>query len=189
MLDIINIIKNNESTYYGDLVYYFKLVLKAPNSNLPYHNVRHMLHVMWEAHDGALYEKLNKQDTRNLLIAALFHDYDHSGRKGDDSINIQNAISNLKKYIHVDDVKNIDEITKYIRCTQYPYTEEEFDNKYLILRDADQSQTFSPTWIQSILYGLGSELDMNYNQMLSMQVPYLTNLKFHTEWGLINLPL
>lgn len=183
--DIIEMIKNDDDVYEGNLKFYFKLVMKSPNAHAPYHNVRHMLHVFWESYDGALYMGLNKREMRNLLIAALFHDYNHMGKKGDDSINIQRAFDSLDSHLLDEDKPYINEIKSAISATKYPYDpSKKFTQNQLILRDADQSQTFSSVWIQSVLYDLGEELEMSYEQMLKLQVPFLENMKFNTEWGI-----
>ena len=72
-MEIINI-KNTNHRYNGDLKHYYKLVMTCPNAYAPYHNVRHMLHVLWEAYDGGVHMGLQPRALRNLCIAALFHD-------------------------------------------------------------------------------------------------------------------
>lgn len=182
--DIIRMIRNEDDVYEGNLIKYFNLVMRSPNAYAPYHNVRHMLHVFWESYDGAIYMGLDKRETRNLLISALFHDYNHTGIKGDDSINIQRSFDALDKYLLEEDTPYIDEIKSTIMATKYPYTDQQFKENELILRDADQSQTFSSVWIQSILYGLGKELEMSHEQMIKLQKPFLENMKFYTKWGM-----
>lgn len=183
MNDMIKMIRNANDRYEGDLIYYFNLVMKAPNAYAPYHNVRHMLHVFWEAYDGGVQMGLNPRELRNLLIAALMHDYNHTGAKGDDQINIDRSIIGLDTHALDMDRPHLLDIRNTIRATKFPYTEEVFTTNQLILRDADQSQTFSLVWIHNILYGLGREMEMSYEQMLRMQRPFLEKLKFSTKWG------
>lgn len=183
MQDLIHMITNVNNRYDGDLKYYFQLVMKAPNAYAPYHNVRHMLHVFWEAYDGGVQMGLNTRDFRNLLIAALMHDYGHQGKKGDDQFNIDIAIRAIDTYALEIDRPYLLDIRNAIRATKFPYSNEEFTQNQLILRDADQSQTFSSVWVQSILYGLGQELEMSFEQMLKMQRPFLEKLQFSTLWG------
>lgn len=177
-------IHNANGRYEGDdLIYYFQLVMKAPNAYAPYHNVRHMLHVFWEAYDGGVQMGLDKRELRNLLIAALIHDYGHTSTKVDDQVNIDRAVRELDIIALDIDRPHLVEIRESIRSTKFPYTDEKFTQNQLILRDADQSQTFSLVWIHNILYGLGQELEMTYEQMLKLQRPFLENLKFATKWG------
>lgn len=182
MLNIEPIILNANQRYNGDLVHYFIHVCEAPNFHMPYHNFRHMCHVLWEAYDGAVQMGLNKEEMRILLIAALMHDYDHTGVKGSDSVNIDRAIRALDQIALEEDRKYLIEIRAMIRATQYPYTDEVFTDNQLLLRDADQSQTFSLVWMQS-LGGLSLELGISFKDILKMQRPFMESLQFHTLWG------
>jgi len=182
MIDIEPIILNANKRYDGDLKHYFNLIMKAPNINAPYHNLRHTSHVCWEAYDGGVHMGLDRRELRNLLIAALMHDYNHTAVKNDDQVNIDRAIRALDKYALDEDREHLLDIRNSIRATRYPYDEEEFTTNQLILRDADQSQTFSLVWMQS-LSGLASELEVSYEQILRLQRPFMEKLKFYTLWG------
>lgn len=182
MIDITHIIDNANQRYNGDLVHYYQMVFEAPNICMPYHNLRHMTHVLWEAYDGGVHMGLNKEEMRILLIAALMHDYDHTGIKGNDSVNIDRAIRALDKFALDEDREFLIEIRSTIRATQYPYTDEAFTPNQLLLRDADQSQTFSLVWMQSLL-GLSQEMGISFKNILEMQGPFMKSLKFHTLWG------
>jgi len=185
-MELIQIITNANNRYDGDLIYYYKRVMKAPNVNAHYHNIRHMLHVLWEAYDGGVHMGLDHTQLRTLLIAALYHDFDHTGSKSDkgDVVNIQRAIAAIQRDILPDDLSLLDGVIELISDTQFPYQSEPKNISSMILRDADMSQTFSPVWIQSVLFGLGKELDMSYEAMLRMQLPFITNQKFYTSWGI-----
>ena len=54
--DIPKIIGNEERLYEGDLTEYFRvLFFKSSNLYNPYHNFRHMLHVLWLRHKACRY--------------------------------------------------------------------------------------------------------------------------------------
>src|SRR5271168_1526660 len=58
------------------------LFYNSSNLNNPYHNFRHtLLHVLWLCEKACRYyqKTLAPRQMRNLLIAALFHDFDHPG--------------------------------------------------------------------------------------------------------------
>jgi hypothetical protein len=81
--DLPKIIGNEENLYEGNLIYYFQvLFFKANNLYNPYHNFRHMAHVLWLCYKACQYysQELAPRQMRTLLIAALFHDFDHTGR-------------------------------------------------------------------------------------------------------------
>ena len=116
--DLPKIIGNEERLYEGNLTFYFRILFfKSSNLHNPYRNFRHMLHVLWLSHKGCRYylNELTPLRMRNLLIAALFHDFDHPGRphrgKDDpDRINIPIAIAGLRRYIMPVDRRFLPEI-------------------------------------------------------------------------------
>jgi hypothetical protein len=98
---------DQERLYEGNLTFYFRtLFFKSSNIYNPYHNFRRMLHVLWLCDQACRYyqNRLTPRQMRNLLIAALFHDFDHPGHphpsEGDpDRINIPIAIAGLRRYV------------------------------------------------------------------------------------------
>lgn len=120
MNDVVGMIVNKNDRYEGNLIHYYKLVMKAPNAYAPYHNVRHMLHVFWESYDGAVQMGLDKRQMRNLLIAALMHDYNHTGVKNDDWVNIQRALNSLEENILPEDRDHLHQISTMIKCGRSP---------------------------------------------------------------------
>jgi len=185
MSTVIEIINNSYGTYEGDLKYYFKEIWNSENTDVPYHNIRHMLHVTWACHDGAMFykNKMNKRTIRNLLIAAMFHDYGHVGKAIDDSVNIHNAITALLEKILPEDLQYYGEIVSYIRNTQFPQEFRVESLPALIIKDADLAYTLSDVWIHTVAFGLGKEINLSPKQMLMSQEPFLKSLKFETTWA------
>jgi hypothetical protein len=109
--DIPEIIGNDRGLYEGDLTGYFRtLIFHATNLARPYHNLRHMLHVTWLCYQAADFyrDRLTPRQIRNLLIAALFHDFDHPGHPhpgadDPDGINIGRAIAALRRHLAPED--------------------------------------------------------------------------------------
>ena len=128
---------------------------------------------------------------RNLLIAALFHDFDHTGKSGPDSVNIERALSALRKHLLAVDWQHVHEIAELIRLTEYPYTvpceklnpETAEGLSALILRDADLSQALSPAWIQQVPLGLATEWGKSPLDVLKKQVSFHQGLHFNTGWA------
>src|SRR3989344_3475929 len=105
---IPEIIRNDADLYEGNLEDYFRSVFHhAGNLFNPYHNFRHMFHVLWLCYQACVFyapkHAMTKREMRNLLIAALFHDFDHAGKAGPDSVNIKKAVSGLLRYIMPED--------------------------------------------------------------------------------------
>ncbi|MEI8339205.1 MAG: hypothetical protein WCF94_00900 [bacterium] len=186
--EFINIIENKESLYDGDLRYYLKIVLtKATNLNNPYHNFRHMMHVLFLAYQACKYykEKLLKREIRNILVAAMFHDFDHTGKKINDKINIDLAIAGLHKYIDDSDKEYLSQIEDLIRSTEYPHKDESEYSSFGhdIIRDVDMAQALNTVWVQQVVFGLAQEQKVDYKEIFARQEQYLYNIKFHTDWA------
>lgn len=182
-MDLLDIFENVNQRYPGDLMHYYHVIMNAPNAYGQYHGPRHMFHVPWETYDGCVQMGLSGEDTRISVIAGGMHDYDHTCKRNDDQVNIDRAIAGLKEHILPEDEKYFEAIVRRIMATKFPYTEEKFTQNELILRDADQSQTFSPVWMESTLYRLGIELEMTHQQMLRIQRPFISKLQWATLWG------
>lgn len=187
------IIRNDERLYEGDLQAYFQIVFQyAQNLHHPYHNFRHMFHVVYLCYDACLFyeQALSSREMRNLLIAAMFHDFDHAGVAGDDARNIEAAINGLQRHIQEEDWLERATIAQLIRATQYPYVIEA-DSLSLsarILRDADVAQAFSPAWIQQVVFGLAAEWGKKPIDVLRMQVPFYGSIDMLTDWGVKTFP-
>lgn len=185
---IPHVLTNPNKAYEGDLKAYFKIVfLQAKNLNNPYHNFRHLFHVLWNCYQAVVYygDVLTPRQARNLLIAAMFHDFDHIGRGGNDDHNISLAIEGLRKHILDVDRPFLADIERLIQITRFPYTipADEIDLCGKIIRDADLSQTLSVAWIQQVVFGLGKEWDITPLAVLKQQSVFLGNIKFLTAWA------
>jgi hypothetical protein len=191
--DLPGIIGNDERLYEGDLTFYFQvLFFKSSNLYNPYHNLRHMLHVLWLCHQACRYyrSELSPRRMRNLLIAALFHDFDHPGHPhpGEDDpdrINIPIAIAGLRRFITPADRPFLPEIEALIEATHYPYkiASDKLDLLGRIIRDADLAQALSTAWIQQVVIGLAQEWGVAPLDVLKAQASFLAGLSFHTCWA------
>jgi hypothetical protein len=182
------IVRNDQGLYEGDLVGYFRVIFfNAKNLNHAYHNFRHMFHVTWLCYQACdFYRKiLSPREMRNLLIAAMFHDFDHADGAVGDEHNIAVAVSGLTTYVLPEDKKHLEEIISLIRATEYPYAvpSEELPLLAQIIRDADMGQGFSDAWIQQIVFGLAAEQGKRPIEILRSEEEFCRNVRFHTEWG------
>lgn len=183
-----DIILNTSGLYQGDLGHYFRVTMAhATNLKHPYHNFRHVFHVMWLCYAACVFYRteLSPRQMRNLLIAAIFHDFNHSGRTGDDFFNIQVAIMALGMYIAEEDRPFLADIEALIRPTEYPYkvAAATLSLSGQILRDADASQALSVAWVQQIIFGLSSEMSIGPIKVFEMQEAFLRGIKFATQWA------
>lgn len=188
--DLPEIINNYDELYEGDLIHYFKvLFFEAQNVNHPYHNFRHMTHVLWLCYDACKFykTKLTARVIRNILVGAMFHDFDHSGLMGHDDLNIERAVRGFGKHVHSDDVDHKDDIIFLIRGSEFPHTSlasESLD----ILRDADLAQSLSNAWMQQVVFGLAKEWGKTPLEVLKMQPAFYRGITFKTAWAKQRFP-
>lgn len=165
----------------------FRNVLAKNKSNwIPYHNWYHTCSVMVNCYDGAAYHDLSFDTARDLLIAALFHDFDHSAGKMDDIGNINQALLGLTELC--DGLYNVNKIGKFIQCTEYPFIHEPICIEQRILRDADLMQCIMPDAENMILHHLRREVEerngpIDFHFWVRAQIDFLSNVKFYTKWG------
>ena len=185
---IVSLITNEEGLYEGDLKYYFKHIFNAPNVRAPYHNFRHMMHVACEVYDAMKYFKYDethgKRKARAFLIAAMFHDYGHPGKMGNDHQNIIDAKSALQKYLLPEDQDLLESIENIIDATEYPHVELPETLEVQIIRDADTAQTFSDVWLQQIIFGLSQEMGVTPLKCLQDESKFIASIPFKTQWAI-----
>ena len=187
------IVRNDEGLYEGDLRHYFRAMFySAQNVRHPYHNWRHMSHVMVMAYNACKHHRasLTKLQIRKILIGAKFHDFDHSGLIGHDDLNLARAVRGLTAHLLPEDRPYLDDIVWLMQSTEYPYkvSNGELPLSALILRDADMAQVFSMAWMQQVIFGFASEWRKDPIDILRSQIPFLNNVSFHTDWGRSEYP-
>jgi len=130
----------------------------------PYHNLNHTLAMMQLIIKYYhLYFGIRSNDQENLLVAAIFHDFNHSGGKFSDDINIENAISGFNDFMSKLDIEESrkEHIRNIIRSTQFPYTKEAYYIDGLLLRECDNLVCFFDDFFTQVLFGLKSEMHTN----------------------------
>ena len=192
------------SNYKGLLCEAFKYVERGQHKKNPYHNLEHCYNVLdlcyiysqteSEEENLAYYEQVA------LFLAAIFHDYDHSGKKlsvVNDKKNIKYAINGLMMFKeHLKNTKYSNLITfhkifdiarRAIRCTMAKidngkvyFTIRPKNRVEKILRDADVSGL--TTQLGMILSkGFAKEMSMQYNKKFKEnQILFLKNVKLYT---------
>jgi len=152
-----------------DLTKYY--ILNNQSKDLPYHNAYHAWCMVLNCYEAARYYHLSDTSQRSLLLAALFHDYGHSGGYLDDRSNVNIARKGLRQAIIklctccngfgmlsrvMGDGSNDDEpcpdcivppievnlAIDLIEVTKYPYEVEPKTLLEQIIRDADLMQVY-----------------------------------------------
>lgn len=183
------VLRNQGHHYQGDLKHYFRVLFRhATNLYHPYHNLRHMCSVLYLCYEALKFyghDAIPHPYARALLIAAIFHDFDHTGEAVADEVNIDRAIAALRHHILPEDRPYLDLIESHIRITEYPHKvpHGELSLTQQILRDADMADALSSGWIQHVILGLSKELNIERLEMLGKEEEFLSKLHFNTVWA------
>lgn len=167
---------------------YSYVLQKNPSNNLPYHNFGHLENVTLFAYIGCVQAGLSFGEIRNILLAALFHDFNHSGGKLKDIENINLAKTGLSEFLSEEndtDIK-VEFVNFLIDITEYPYTIEssKLTIHQKILRDADILQSFFlNNYMQDVVLGLAKELNKTPKEAIETQFNFLSNLSFSTDYA------
>lgn len=166
----------------------FKYILLYSKSNYnPYHDLNHLLTVMKYCYQGAMEEGIvDDKELRELLLAAIFHDTNHTAGKKTDDVNIKNSKKILKEFIVSENIDaDINSMNEILDSTQYPYTIEakKLNKRQAIIRDADLMQVYEYNWIHQNISGLSKELNMDFIDFLKPQRKFLEGADFNTKWG------
>lgn len=167
---------------------YFGIVINKSSSNsAPYHNLYHVLCMVKNCYYIANDEGLDTNEIKKILLACLFHDFNHSMGEKSDEENVKNAIVAFEKYSEEDDATN-QEVIQMIKSTQYPYIipESVLGIKEKIIRDADLLQWCEDNHLQQIVFGLlKTEMKNtgNLKKNLEGQIKFINSIKMHTNWA------
>lgn len=155
--------------------------------NAPYHNLYHNLVVANGCLEGSRYYKLSKDETNNLICAALFHDFNHSAGLETDDYNISESIKSFESWF--DNQSNIDsnKVIEIISTTRYPYIKEPKTLSEKIIRDADLSQLFEIGRLEKTYTELAKELGITSKQGIEGTIKFIDEIKPYTEWFKIKL--
>jgi HD superfamily phosphodiesterase len=158
-----------------------------PSSDAPYHNNEHMITVYNFCKD--ISDSIEHTDTLDLLVAALFHDFNHTMGKEKDNVNIQRAIEAFSDYYdnsltHTDVNKNT--VINIIKITEYPYTIEnsELNTNQKIIRDADLLQGAVDNWYDFIVVGLSKEMNIPIGHGLKEGlIKFRDNIEYNFDYS------
>jgi hypothetical protein len=157
------------------------LNISNPSNFLPYHNIDHL----WMVYNYCqkITDMINNSDVKEteLFIAALFHDYNHSGGKLTDNFNIDNAIEGVTLFHKAHPEFDLNYVSYLIKCTEYPYSVLDIDLtiEAKILRDADLSYVFEYISIVKLYCGLRKEFNQTLILFLNNQFNFLSNINFY----------
>lgn len=194
---LCDILNNKDSIYRGNLHYYFKQLFNSRGVNNPYHNIRHACTILIRCYQALQFyiEKTKEVDlelNRAFLISAICHDYNHSGRSGNDDLNIKLALRGVENIILDKDEHLLENIYHFISQTEFGPRGHVYESKSeydKMIKDADLSQICSDAWIRMIIFGLAEEMGLSPIKMLELQESFLSAVRFESEWGQQFLPM
>lgn len=181
-----NIYKSFDSLNLG--LAYGYVLKNNPSNNLPYHNFGHLEKVAYYAYLGAIAENLPPAVIRDICLAGLFHDFNHSGGKLKDSENVALAKAGYEQYVK--DINDTDTNPIFVKflidITEYPYTVEtsKLTIQQKILRDADMIFSLnSDNYMQDVVIGLAKEFNIEVTDFLKTQADFVANMSLGTEFA------
>lgn len=179
----------------GPLMYFFEEF--NPSNNAPYHNLYHTRCMVLNCFEAGAHMNLNSgTDLTTLLMAALFHDFDHTAGSAGDDVNIPRAIRGLTnglKYARSQGfnvrIVDMEEAIELIKITKYPYEAEPDTLLEAIIRDADLMQPYEedPIALVKQFRGLKSEIEVRTGSILnfaeSLHTWYREHATWYSPWG------
>ncbi len=163
-----------------------------------YHNNAHMMSVArgcWEFYNVERHRSVTyiENALEVLLVAAMLHDFDHTGGVEDDEINIARAIAGVERIAGSLDKQFFDGFSNLvistIKVTQYPFVHSPTTMPQRIIRDVDGMQSYEPNGLELIMEGLRSEMVgrlgylPTYTMMYKGQIKFLATMELYTDVG------
>lgn len=175
-----------------------------------YHNTEHMFGAaklaskIWDVEVGANECASDTPEYRfvDVVVALLWHDFDHSGGKQSDVENIEDACSAFDHFVDLPEFLELNTALGYvdgmdhsvkalIRVTEFPFVHEPRYIAEKIVRDADLLYSFTDN-TGPILHGLYQELsksgrlpeDMSFMDMIQGQTKFHNEVQLFTQTGL-----
>jgi len=184
MMNFDQFVNENEiDNIFNDVKDYISKHNKTKNA---YHNNKHMIDVF--NNSMTLFDEyqeeyeLTENDKLHLGLAALFHDFNHSGGKLKDNENIELTLTALKEYLDSTNKSELyDDVKHIIIATEFPHKDINTDILQQIIRDADTMGGITEDYI-SIVKSLAKEYGKTLQEFIPTQIKFLDTVKFNTDY-------
>lgn len=181
--------------YIGDNIIFskaFTFITKFNSGyNNPYHNNNHLINVFNNCIEICSYHGLDNNECEICGLAALFHDFNHNGKVGQDDINIPIAIDAFK--IFWETLKNnvtneiyqeyLIRVPHLIKMTNFPDRPKSITLIERIIQDADMLTMYNDDWKDSVIIGLAQEFKIPLKEHINNQFTFIENLDFCTVYA------
>lgn len=175
------------------------------DGNERYHHTLHAYVTALNCYEGAVHSRMGtiqRSTIRNLMLAGLFHDFQHSHGLDTDMVNIHRAIEGVRwvngtlKNQHLGE-GDIGQVCALIGVTMYPHIGDPKNVAQGIIRDADMMASYqrSPHALQELFVGLWREVNiaqtrkgealLTWDQFLEAQQKFadVQFSQWYTDWG------
>lgn len=161
-----------------------------------YHNNYHSVCVALNCYEGAIHQKLPENETQTVVLAGIFHDFNHSGGVYSDEKNIARAIIGLwSAHIKIDDHYQhgvVNQAMQVLGITKYPFERSPSTIMEMIIRDADLMQPYEEDdkLLKKQYQGLHTEIERSYPIKFSIAefavgqlLWFKENVTWYSPWG------
>ena len=162
----------------------------------PYHNLKHLLTVMKHCYYALEYmDMLDDEHVEALLLAALFHDVDHSQGELPDHVNVINSWRNLRHFLtelHPPEAEMMEVYDLYmpfmeqlIYSTEFPHVikNEDLTIYQAILRDSDMCPAFEHDWFTTCVLGISKEWGIDIKEFITSSKNFVKGIEMITPYG------
>lgn len=173
-------------------VYVFK---NNKGENNPYHNNNHLMTVFYFSMEMAEYYMLSDVKKVTLGLVALFHDFDHNGKIGNDDVNLIEALRgfydfyrSIEEYedelynVRADDI-DTDLFKKLLSHTEFPARPIPTTIEEEIIMDSDMLSNHISGWFKDTLVGLSKEFGISIEEQLPNHIKFVESLTFYTKYA------
>lgn len=172
---------------------YIWVGVNNPTNDIPYHNLSHISYMTWLTFRFLTYtpNTVSDYELKHALVAAMFHDFNHSGGHESDAVNIERAIDGYHVALAELNIVGLDDalVERLISVTEYPFIREPVNIMEKSLRDADALYPACTQDPEVILTGLRLESEIKLGrsitraEMIVFQETWLKNLVLYTTIG------
>lgn len=187
-LELEKLVRNLSDKYnFNTLMRTF--IARNKSSTIPYHNNYHAFCMVLNCYDASKFYELANSETRDLLIAALFHDFNHSGGEYLDTENINRALLGYTECCLIKNIIPSEVVKKLIIVTEYPYKKDPDTLLEKVIRDADLMQSTMPFGYEMCITRLGQEVSKSRSRVMSEieilegQIDFMNKVVFWTKWA------
>jgi len=193
-VEVINLISNDALLKKA----FNYLINHNQSKKAPYHNNKHAMFLCDSIHEilseDNTGEDIDYTEKRELYLAAIFHDFNHSQGLRTDDDNIRVAINEFLLFTKRDDVKPIIKnepielvkVIEIIQATRYPYIipSKELTYQQKVIKDSDINHILELNKFFYVMIDLKDEMfnDSSWSEFFEGNTVFVKQLQFETTY-------